>query len=156
LGADVPACVLGTSLHMTGTGEAIREIPPLPRLGIVVVNPLIPCLTGPVYRQYDQRARFACMTQATLPDMSTTARLLDYLRATPNDLEPPAIALVPEIGEVLAAISNSPEVLLARMSGSGATCFGLYSDARAAQGAAHHIKKALASFPIWVEADVVR
>ncbi len=155
LGADIPACVAGTALRMTGTGEAIEPIAKLPSLGIVLVNPLVDCPTGPVYQQYDRLGQFTNATLAPLPQFATKPALLDYLQRTPNDLEGAAIALVPRIAEVLTAISNSPRVLLARMSGSGATCFGIYEDLGAAKIAASHIKNALAFAPVWVEADQI-
>ena len=155
LGADVPACVLGAALRMTGTGETIEAVKRLPKLGIVVVNPLIPCPTGKVYQRFDEIGPSAELCLSPLPDISTAATLLDYLRVTPNDLEAPAMALVPQIGLVLAALGDTQHVLLARMSGSGATCFGLYATFSDAQAAARVIKNTLASFPIWVEADEI-
>jgi 4-diphosphocytidyl-2-C-methyl-D-erythritol kinase len=155
LGADVPACVLGAALRMTGTGETTQAVPPLPKLGIVLVNPLVPCPTGPVYQKYDQLGAFADPQMAPLPPLKTTQSLLDYLRATPNDLEAPAIALVPQIGSILSAIGTTKDILLTRMSGSGATCFGLYANVDDAKFAAANLKIALASSPIWVEADEI-
>jgi 4-diphosphocytidyl-2-C-methyl-D-erythritol kinase len=155
LGADVPACVSGQSLLMTGTGETIRAIPPLPKLGLVLVNPMIACPTGPVYRRYDQIGCFADTAPKRLPDLTTPSALLDFLRATPNDLEGSAIEIIPQIASVLAAIATSRDVLLSRMSGSGATCFGLYATIAKAQVAANHIKNTLASSAIWVEADQI-
>ena len=155
LGADVPACVVGQALRMTGTGETIEAIPPLPALGIVLVNPLVPCPTGSVYDQYDRLGSFADTDMPPLPLIGSVASLCDYVRATPNDLEVAAIAFVPLIGEVLAAIAATPNALLTRMSGSGATCFGLYASYEEAVVAARWIKNSLASFPIWVEADEI-
>lgn len=155
LGADVPACVLGTALRMTGTGETISAAPPLPKLGIVLVNPLIVCPTGPVYRQYDLIGRFSHADLHPLPELVTTDALLKFLNAAPNDLQAPAIDLVPQIGDVLASIAATAHVLLARMSGSGATCFGLYADLAEAQLAARHIRNTLASARFWVEADEI-
>jgi 4-diphosphocytidyl-2-C-methyl-D-erythritol kinase len=155
LGADVPACLLGAALRMTGTGEATEAVPPLPKLGIVLVNPLVPCPTGSVYQKYDQIGAFADARLEPLPSLSSTDLLLDYLHATPNDLEAPAIALVPQIGSILAAIGATKDVLLTRMSGSGATCFGLYANVDDAKTAADSLRKALASSPVWVEADEI-
>jgi 4-diphosphocytidyl-2-C-methyl-D-erythritol kinase len=189
LGADVPACIMGHPLHMTGTGETTTPIPTLPKLGIVLVNPLVACPTGPVYRHFDalgqaleQRPlnvnhieRISCcssldfernfdpkgskralgLTRAHLPNVTTTDQLLDYLNDTPNDLEPAARQLVPEITAVLAAIASSKNVRLARMSGSGATCFGLFDTYAQARAGALEIKNKLAISPIWVEADEI-
>jgi 4-diphosphocytidyl-2-C-methyl-D-erythritol kinase len=156
LGADVPACVQGTSLRMTGTGETTVPVGQLPRLAIVLVNPLVSCPTGPVYKQFDRMGRFTEQPLAPLPEIATQSGLLDYLRATPNDLEAAAIALVPQIGDVLSVLAETGDLLLARMSGSGSTCFGLYSNLAQAQAAAVAIKTRLASYPIWVEADEIK
>jgi 4-diphosphocytidyl-2-C-methyl-D-erythritol kinase len=155
LGADVPACLMGSALRMARTGEAIEAVTNVPRLGIVLVNPLIDCPTGPVYRRYDELARFSGPAIDPLPDLSSVGALLAFLRANPNDLEAAAMCLVPQIGDLLAAIGETDDVLLARMSGSGATCFGLYPDKATAQTAAEAIRNTLASFPIWVEADEI-
>jgi 4-diphosphocytidyl-2-C-methyl-D-erythritol kinase len=155
LGADVPACVIGQALRMTGTGEATETVPPLPRLGIVLVNPLVSCPTAPVYQKFDQIGLFNESPVEPLPTLHTQPMLLEFLRVSPNDLEAPAIALVPKIGDVLAAISVTQDVLLTRMSGSGATCFGLYANLAQAEAAAAILRKSLASSPIWVEADEI-
>jgi 4-diphosphocytidyl-2-C-methyl-D-erythritol kinase len=155
LGADVPACVAGVALRMTGTGEVVIRVPALPKLGIVLVNPLIGCPTGPVYNRYDERGAIAALRLHPLSDLLTPAALIEYLVASPNDLQAPAITLVPEIGDVLHAIAHSPGVLLARMSGSGATCFGLYESLALAQKGAVAIKNTLALKPVWVEADEI-
>jgi 4-diphosphocytidyl-2-C-methyl-D-erythritol kinase len=155
LGADVPACVLGTCSRMTGTGERIDAIPPLPKLGIVLVNPLVDCPTTPVYRRYDKIGSFSDIATETLPSLNTITMLLDYLRARPNDLTKAASDLVPKIGTILSAIGATQNVLLGRMSGSGATCFGLYANLADAQAGAHMLKDALAFSPIWVEAGQI-
>lgn len=155
LGADVPACVLGQALRMTGTGETIAPVSSAASMGIVLVNPLKPCPTGPVYRRFDELGLTANIHGAKLPDLSTSQRLLAYLLTAPNDLTPAAISLVPEIETILIAIANTPNVLLSRMSGSGATCFGLYETVHDAQLAAHNLRSTLATNAFWVEADVI-
>jgi 4-diphosphocytidyl-2-C-methyl-D-erythritol kinase len=155
LGADVPVCVRGVAAHMTGTGEATSPIPALPPIAMVLVNPMLACPTGPVFARYDARGGIAPLTKADVPPFNSQDELLDYLRATPNDLTQAACDLVPAIGDTLQAIATSPEVLLTRMSGSGATCFGLYANLQAAKQAAASIKKALANPSIWVEADEI-
>jgi 4-diphosphocytidyl-2-C-methyl-D-erythritol kinase len=155
LGADVPACVMGAPLRMTGTGETISPIDALPSLGIVLVNPLKDCPTGPVYQAFDRMGGVADLVMTPLPQLATQDLLLAYLIAHENDLESAAIQLVPEIAMTLSAIAGSPDVLLSRMSGSGATCFGLYPTLRHAQAAARAIKNQLAFSPVWVEADEI-
>jgi 4-diphosphocytidyl-2-C-methyl-D-erythritol kinase len=153
LGADVPACILGQPLRMTGTGETTSPISSLPKMGIVLVNPLVACPTAPVYRHFDALGRWNAIDARPLPDVTTQAQLLSYLAASPNDLEPAARDLVPEIGDVLDAIGATAHVALARMSGSGATCFGLYETLEHAKVGAASIKNTLALSPVWVEAD---
>jgi 4-diphosphocytidyl-2-C-methyl-D-erythritol kinase len=155
LGADVPGCILGKALRMTGTGETIEALSQVANIGIVLVNPLVECPTGPVYRQFDQSGRAEKLGYEALPDLSTQRELLTFLYATPNDLEPAAAALVPEISAVLAALRATPKVLLARMSGSGATCFGLYPTYEDARHARDCLKANQALDGFWVEADEI-
>jgi 4-diphosphocytidyl-2-C-methyl-D-erythritol kinase len=156
LGADVPACVAAISLRMTGTGEITHPIGGLPPLGIVLVNPLIACPTGPVFSRFDELGEAKALSTAPLPSLVTQDDLLSYLTTNFNDLEPAAISRVPEIATILGAIAKSPSALLSRMSGSGATCFGLYPNLATAQAAAIHLKKHLAMGAVWVEADAIR
>lgn len=122
LGADVPACLGSVTMFGAGVGERLESVDlDLEDLAILLVNPLIPCPTGPVFRGWDQIDRGA----------------LDPLqwRAGRNDLQPSALTLVPQIGEVLTALERLPGATLARMSGSGATCFALFDDAAARDAA---------------------
>jgi 4-diphosphocytidyl-2-C-methyl-D-erythritol kinase len=160
LGADVPACVYGKALRMVGTGEAMEPIEALPRLGIVMVNPLTPCPTGPVYRAFDSLAfdrpgRAKDLARAPLPALETQDNLLAYLASHPNDLEQAAIQCVPDIAEIIPSIAESGSILIARMSGSGATCFGLYPTLGQAQAAARDLKQKFANRPVWVAADEI-
>lgn len=119
LGADVPACVISRPLIMRGIGEQIEEVADesLANISAVLVNPGVPVPTGPVFKAWDGVDRGA------LPGGSA----LDIAIIGRNDLQSPAIALCPIIGDVLAMLDNSSPVV-ARMSGSGATCFALYDD----------------------------
>ncbi len=140
LGADVPACLLSRPTRMGGIGEILSEAPVPPRCGMVLVNPGVSLATPEVFRA---RAGAFSPPGALLPEAwmtaATMSRDLSRLR---NDLEPAAIALCPAIGDVLAAIRDTHGCLLARMSGSGATCFGIYADADAARLAAGRIARA--------------
>ncbi len=139
LGADVPVCVGSRPSVMTGTGETLAPAPALPaEVGVVLVNPGVAAPTGPVYRVFDAltpgRADFAAPAlPAAVPDLDA---LVGLLKARRNDLETAATALVPPIADVLAALRTAPGVRLARMSGSGATCFGLAPDRARAEAAA--------------------
>lgn len=126
LGADVPACLAQTPARMAGVGEALSAAPTLPEFGIVLVNPGITVATPAVFRAR-AAAGAAFSTPAVLPvawpDLPGMAR---DLAATGNDLQEIATALCPAVGAVLAALGTLPGVRLARMSGSGATCFAVF------------------------------
>jgi 4-diphosphocytidyl-2-C-methyl-D-erythritol kinase len=122
---------------MGGIGERLEPAPPLPLCGVLLVNPGIAVATAEVFRV----RQGAWSEPATLPpawgDAAAMAADLAKLR---NDLEQPAAGLRPAIGDVLAALAATPGCLLARMSGSGATCFALYADGAAARLAAERIQ----------------
>ncbi|GIU66957.1 4-(cytidine 5'-diphospho)-2-C-methyl-D-erythritol kinase [Candidatus Phycosocius spiralis] len=153
LGADVPACVMGVPVHMTGTGETLTPLGDLAPCGIVLVNPGIACPTSPVYRHYDALGAGPELLSSSVPNLAHLDALLRYLDANPNDLEDAAQALVPEIGDTLELLAQSPDVRLVRMSGSGATCFGLYNSYEAAHIAHDFIVRGLANPRFWVKAD---
>lgn len=126
LGADVPACLLGRTTLGTGTGTALDPIEGARGTPLLLVNPGVTVSTAAVFAAWDGVDRGA------LPDGS----LLDRARAARNDLEPPARAIAPVIGEVRALLDVAPGAILSRMSGSGATCFALFSDVAARDCAA--------------------
>ncbi len=137
LGSDVPACLAAQAVWLDGIGDRIAEAGPLPRCGVVLVNPRVALPTAAVYRAfagpYSPSARFS------IPD--NAADLVALLATRRNDLTDTAMALVPEIGAVLdrlAALANGP---LVRMSGSGATCFALFADRDAAAAAAQRLAR---------------
>ena len=138
LGADVPVCLDSRAAYMGGIGEALSAPPPLPPCGVLLVNPSVPVPTGAVFAArrgpFSAADRF-CETPA---DATALATLLCTRR---NDLEPPARAQVPAIDRVLARLAAAPGCLLARMSGSGGTCFGLFADEAAAADAAGAISR---------------
>ena len=133
LGADIPVCIAARPARMQGVGEILLGAPRLPPCGLLLVNPGLALATPAVFK-----ARTGGFTPpADLPaGWADAAAMAIDLRRLRNDLEPPAIALCPAIAVVLAAIAAQPHCLLARMSGSGATCFGLFPDAAAAADAA--------------------
>lgn len=138
LGADVPVCLASQPARMQGIGEILKPAPMLPDCGMVLVNPGVAVSTPEVFR-----ARAPGFTpEAILPDFwLNAAALAETLRGTRNDLEPPAIALCPVIDDVLAALRAESGCLLARMSGSGATCFALFPTASQAVEAARHLAR---------------
>lgn len=135
LGADVPVCVHGGPARMQGVGERITPVR-VPPLALVLANPRVPVATAAVFRALVHRDN---PKAPPLPPgaAADVRRLAAWLEDQRNDLEAPARALVPAIDDVLSALRVLPGCLLARMSGSGATCFGLFETGRAAeQGAA--------------------
>lgn len=133
LGADVPVCLHGQPVRMGGIGERLDEAPPLPPCGVLLVNPGVTLATPAVFRTRTGPFSAPAELPAAWADAATLAGTLHALK---NDLEPPARALQPVIGGVLQAIAAQPGCLLARMSGSGATCFGLFPSQAAASQAA--------------------
>jgi 4-diphosphocytidyl-2-C-methyl-D-erythritol kinase len=124
IGADGPMCLRMRTAWAEGRGDVLTDEPRLPPLPAVLFNPGVPSSTGAVYRAYDAGA-----TQSDdrpgLPVDWTPESVIDWLGRCRNDLQPPAVALTPAIGAALEAVAASPGVALARMSGSGATVFGL-------------------------------
>jgi 4-diphosphocytidyl-2-C-methyl-D-erythritol kinase len=118
LGADVPACLLSRAVRGEGVGERLERIDEagLKGMPLLLVNPGVPLATGPVFKAWDGVDRGAL----------ETGNPLVAARDGRNDLEPPARGLVPVIAEIVALLAAQPGVLLARMSGSGATCFALF------------------------------
>lgn len=131
LGADIPVCRLSRTSMMEGIGERVSPLPNLGTVSAVLVNPGVPVSTGEIFRSYDS-ANPAVSPKQTARQGS----LLERARAGTNDLEVPAIAQAPVIAMVLAMLREQSGCNLARMSGSGATCFGLFDcDASAARAA---------------------
>ena len=143
LGSDVPVCLGSTPSWMEGRGERISLLPSFPALWAVLVNPGVAIPTGDVFAALRDRRG----TGNQLPPRFVSAdSLIEHLSKTTNDLEAPARAIVPAIGEALDAIEKTANVELTRMSGSGATSFGLYRTREAAAAAATALAR---SQPKW-------
>jgi len=126
LGSDIPVCVESAPAFMEGRGEILTPISALPRLPILLVNPGVAVPTKDVFANLtDRRGADMTLPRGRFNDL---ADILRFLESTGNDLEAPAQALQPVIGEVLASLSAVPGALFTRMSGSGATCFALMPD----------------------------
>jgi 4-diphosphocytidyl-2-C-methyl-D-erythritol kinase len=127
LGADGPACLVARPVIGEGRGDRLSPAPAMPPLPTVLVNPRRPCSTGQVYRAFD--ALTAPERGADMPSLAeryeSVASVIALLAVCRNDLEPPALGVCPEIAEVLATLRAAPQTRLARLSGSGATCFAL-------------------------------
>lgn len=147
LGADVPVCQRAVATHMRGIGEVLASVPNAPRLPAVLVNPGCHIATPTVFRALEHKAH------PGVPAFPSPDAWIDWLRAQRNDLEAPAVRLAPEIGSVLRALSRDPSCRLARMSGSGSTCFGLYDTLASAQAAARAMQAARPGW--WCRATVL-
>ncbi|AYG94069.1 4-(cytidine 5'-diphospho)-2-C-methyl-D-erythritol kinase [Brevundimonas naejangsanensis] len=130
-GADGPMCLRARPAWASGVGEVLEDEPRLPPLHAVLLNPGLPSPTGAVYRAYDAAPDGAADRPAPPADWSAPA-VIDWLSAQRNDLQAPALTLTPGIDEALAAMQAAPGCRLTRMSGSGATVFGLFDDRAAA------------------------
>lgn len=153
LGADVPVCLVGRPARMTGIGEHVAALPPLPRLAAVLVNPRLPVPTPQVFAALTSR------DNPPLPNLPPSALVsasafCAWLHAhTRNDLVPPAREVAPILADVQGALDETPGCLLARMSGSGGTHFGLFASLPEAETAARSLR---ARHPFWwVEPGVI-
>ncbi len=139
LGADVPVCLYGRPAFIGGAGEAIERAPPMPSAWFVLAKPGVALSTRDVFQAYDggfsQPARWHEVER-------DAADLAARLEAARNDLEPPARRLAPQVEELLDLLGGTPGCLLARMSGSGATCFGIYGAREEAQAAVGRLQAA--------------
>jgi 4-diphosphocytidyl-2-C-methyl-D-erythritol kinase len=141
LGADGAACLWGRPTFAQGRGERLTAAPGLPAIDAVLVNPGVPVSTPAVYRRLDDDRGFGDVALPPAPDAFEDVReLAAWLGGLRNDLEPPAIAVAPEVGAVLETLAGEPETLLARVSGSGGTCFALCDDDIAAESLAERLE----------------
>jgi 4-diphosphocytidyl-2-C-methyl-D-erythritol kinase len=126
-GADVPVCLDPRPRIMRGIGERLSAPLALPPLPAVLVNPGVALPTKAVFAGWKASpAATAPLDEAALARLTDARELVRLVAEQANDLEPPAIALQPSVAEVLTALRARPGCTLARMSGSGATCFGLF------------------------------
>lgn len=169
-GADGVMCLWSKACVAEGYGEKLSPVI-LPSLPCVLINPGVECSTPEVFRRYDEAGTYRALYsrwlgEDVLPKEALGTKgfggggvrgeawrpqiVVEYLQTTRNDLEPPAIALRPIIGELLAALRAEPETRFARMSGSGATCFALCDTAEEALSLAESLRR---KWPLaWVKA----
>lgn len=137
LGADVPVCLRGRAMRMSGIGEELKDVNGLPDIWAVLVNPRVGVSTPEVFK------RLQCKDNGPMPDQipafETVRDLAGWLAGQRNDLEAAAIEVQPKVAGVLLALQQVEGRLLTRMSGSGATCFALFSDEKSAKCAAQEI-----------------
>jgi 4-diphosphocytidyl-2-C-methyl-D-erythritol kinase len=158
-GADVPVCLASRACDMTGVGETLLALS-LPKMPCVMVNPRIPVATKDVFKALGLRngelrvgATDVFRGTAWPEDGASLEDWVEVLSSSANDLEAPAARIQPVIGEVLAALNASNGAWLARMSGSGATCFAIYENTAEAQRAAQKLQLDHPGW--WVHAGVL-
>lgn len=158
-GADVPVCLSSRACVMTGVGETLEPLD-LPKMPGLLVNPRVPVATSEVFKALGLRSGELLVGAADVIQALTWPEAdasfddwLDTLAAGTNDLEAPAMRIQPVIGQVLSALRATAGVRLARMSGSGATCFAIFNDAQDAQRAAQSIERDHPSW--WVHAGTL-
>jgi 4-diphosphocytidyl-2-C-methyl-D-erythritol kinase len=132
LGADLPVCLHNRPVRMRGIGEVLEPVPPLPPLWLVLVNAGEQVPTGPVFKALHTTEN----TGLPMPRWEGAESFTHWLNTTRNDLQGAAMAVSPVIGDVLERIGCTPGCRLARMSGSGGTCFGLFDTEEAARACA--------------------
>ncbi|WFT83571.1 4-(cytidine 5'-diphospho)-2-C-methyl-D-erythritol kinase [Methylobacterium sp. CB376] len=157
-GADVPVCLDPRARMMRGAGEAIGPALALPGLPAVLINPGVPVETAPVFRalglKVGEANPAASVPHPTIGPRLDGPALLALIGPARNDLEAPALTVAPVIGEALGALRERPGCRLARMSGSGATVFGLFGHRGRAAQAARAIAQARPGW--WVRATILR
>lgn len=143
LGADVPVCLASKSTRMRGVGDVLQPLK-LPALHLVLINPRVEVSTPDVFRRLESKDNAPMPDD--LPHWPDSLAFTDWLGTQRNDLQDPAAALAPEIAAVLNALEQSTGAVMARMSGSGATCFAIYADRSTAETAAAQLSQ---SNPWW-------
>jgi 4-diphosphocytidyl-2-C-methyl-D-erythritol kinase len=150
VGADVPVCVEPRPKRMCGIGERLSPALAMPKLAAVMVNPGVAVPTRDIFAVLGLKPGQRAGRRRSPPLPRDRSALVAMLARQSNDLEPPAIRLQPVIAEVLEALRREPGCELARMSGSGATCFGLFTSQRTANAAAKRLVRAHRRW--WVKA----
>ena len=150
LGSDVPVCLTCQSSHMTGIGDILNPLQSLPETPILLVNPGTPCQTDLIFQNYSKPYQ----SPITMPEsFDDSKQLVDFLAAQTNDLTESAVEVAPQITQILSSLDQQKGCLLSRMSGSGATCFGLFNTKEDVMDAAEHISCQQPSW--WVRAGTL-
>ncbi len=151
VGADVPVCLKRSAARMRGIGDRVEAVWNMPSLEAVLVNPGRPVPTSKVFARLEKKDNPPMPDE--LPRGKTAGQLVEWLATMRNDLQAPAMAAEPVIAQVFDTLSKTPGCLLTRMSGSGGTCFGIYSDKETARSAAGRLREQNPSW--WVTATTL-
>lgn len=149
LGSDIPVCLLDRPALVWGRGECVAPMHSLPPIHAVVVNPRLPLSTAAVFAAAKCGPTLSAEAAPTLPEFSELQALLDYMRARGNDLEAAAAGLLPAVTEIKSLLAAQADCRLAAMSGSGPTCFAVFSNPASARRAATSVSAAKPEW--WVE-----
>lgn len=144
LGADVPMCLVSRALRARGNGHLVEPLQRLPELNLVLVNPRVAVPTADIFASLDKRENPPI--EPDVDGFDSLDEILGFLARTRNDLEATTVALAPEVGDVLDVLNRLEDCQFARMSGSGATCFGVFRDRLAARHATMRLRRA---YPNW-------
>jgi 4-diphosphocytidyl-2-C-methyl-D-erythritol kinase len=140
IGADLPICYLHTPAFCGGIGEIIEPIKNLPTLYLILVNPRKFLLTKDVFKN-NQHISTPILLNKPIDFFSDMDKIIDFLEPLNNDLGAPAIDLMPEIKEILDLLKQQNGCCLQRLSGSGPTCFGIFTSKEQAEEACRNIRK---------------
>ena len=154
LGADVPVCLDQDAVFMTGIGEHLTKLHSFPKIPCVLINPAVQISTGQIFQKLNAPPVQNTASTIQLPDhFENIDQLIQYMKLHKNDLQPVAEQIEPAVKSVLEELSSLDRCLIARMSGSGATCFGLFDDITVAQSAASDIEKRYQNW--WVQSGTL-
>lgn len=148
LGADVPVCMTAHLSRMCGIGDQIETLGPAPMLDLLLVNPNVGVSTADVFNGLTSKSNTPMAND--MPDPFDTVDWVQWLATQRNDLQAPALLSAPAIKDVLATLTAQNGCTLARMSGSGATCFAIFEDGDTRDTAAAAIRE---THPAWWVAD---
>lgn len=151
IGADVPVCIDKQSIIMRGIGNEFIACKPLPKFWVILANPLIECSTPLIYKKFDEALKEHSFQEVHEFKSDNLIDFISELKTTKNDLEPIAMQVFPQIKELLAALNDLPNCLLARMSGSGATCFAIFANEYASKIALKELKEIYKNKPLWAK-----
>jgi len=155
VGSDVSVCLLARAAKMMGAGHSVEPYSGLPKIYAVLVNPGVEVVTREIFSHLDMTiGEQTDKEELLLPaKFKTIPELVSYLETTSNDLQDAAVAQVPLIDNTVQALANMPDCLFSRMSGSGATCFGIFPSKKAAQNAAKTLHEKEPAW--WVQATTL-